>query len=70
LGGTNSFAYGLNNLLQAVGTSLLADNATPHAFLWQNDSLSDLNQLQVYNSAWELHHPRPWMRILKRPWRS
>ena len=54
LGGTNSFAYGVNNSLQVAGASLLADNFTTHAFLWQNSVISDLNQLLSDGSGWEL----------------
>jgi probable HAF family extracellular repeat protein len=54
LGGTNSFAFGINNSLQVAGTSLLADNTTSHAFLWQKEVINDLNQIQVDSDGWEL----------------
>ena len=54
LGGTNSFAYGVNDAIQVAGSSLEADNATWHAFLWQNGVNSDLNHLIPYGSAWNL----------------
>src|SRR5438309_884266 len=34
LGGTNSYADGLNDSNRVVGSSLLADGVTNHAFLW------------------------------------
>jgi probable HAF family extracellular repeat protein len=46
LGGTDSYAYGINRFDQIVGTS---DTLPPrfslffHAFLWERDRLSDLN---------------------------
>jgi probable HAF family extracellular repeat protein len=33
---------------------LLADDLTAHAYLWQNGAINDLNQIQTYNSGWEL----------------
>jgi probable HAF family extracellular repeat protein len=54
LGGTNSFAFGVNNTLQVTGSSLLSDDATTHAFLWQNGAINDLNQLQTNTGGWEL----------------
>ena len=54
LGGTNSFAYGVNNDLQVAGASLLSDNLTTHAFLWQNSVMRDLNQYLPSSSGWEL----------------
>jgi probable HAF family extracellular repeat protein len=54
LGGSNSFAYGVNNALQVAGSSLETNNLSTHAFIWQNGSIRDLNQLLPDNSVWEL----------------
>jgi probable HAF family extracellular repeat protein len=46
LGGNYSYAYGVNNSGKVVGQSLLNDNITNHAFLWQSASgMVDLNTL-------------------------
>ena len=51
-------AFGVNSALQVVGSSLTADNATTHAFLWQNGSMVDLNQLLPYGLGWNLVEAR------------
>jgi probable HAF family extracellular repeat protein len=44
LGGDNSYAYGINDRGQVVGSSLTADSPI-HAFLWQEGSVADLGTL-------------------------
>jgi probable HAF family extracellular repeat protein len=44
LGGTESYAYGINNNNQVVGSSPIA-NGQPHAFLWQNGVMTDLGTI-------------------------
>ena len=50
LGGTNSTANAINNSGQVVGSSLLPDNTTLHAFLWENGVMTDLGTLGGINS--------------------
>lgn len=45
LGGTTSFAIGINNSELVVGTSELADNSAPHAMLWNGTQATDLGTL-------------------------
>src|SRR5690348_7952200 len=45
LGGTNSFAYAINDAGQVVGSSTLAGSAFAHAFLFSNGSMQDLGTL-------------------------
>ncbi|HVO73607.1 MAG TPA: T9SS type A sorting domain-containing protein [Ignavibacteriaceae bacterium] len=52
LGGQQSWAYGINNLTQIVGTSTIADGSE-QAFIWQNGSMTDLNTL-IDSSNWIL----------------
>ncbi|WP_009633885.1 PEP-CTERM sorting domain-containing protein [Synechocystis sp. PCC 7509] len=54
LGGENSDATGINNLMQVVGSSFLEDNSTQHAFLWEEGNLIDLNSLIDPGLGWEL----------------
>jgi len=54
LGGENSEALGINNLMQVVGSSFLGDDSTQHAFLWENDQIVDLNTLIAPEAGWEL----------------
>ena len=60
LGGSNSYADGLNDSNRVVGNSLLADGVTSHAFLWTpggtngvagNPQMQDLGTLGGNNSA-------------------
>jgi probable HAF family extracellular repeat protein len=44
LGGTRSWAYGINDLGQVVGESITSDGYK-HAFLWENGSIVDLGIL-------------------------
>ena len=44
LGGQNSFAFGINNLGQIVGTSEL-ESGQSRAFLWENGEMMDLGTL-------------------------
>ena len=44
LGGTNSYAYGINNIGQVVGVSE-TDTGYYHAFLWQNGEMTDIGTL-------------------------
>jgi probable HAF family extracellular repeat protein len=50
LGGTESFAYGVNDFGQVVGYSYL-DDVNRHAFLYTNGTLSDLGSLGGYSGA-------------------
>ena len=43
LGGTCSFAWGLNNQGAVVGSACLPGNSIRHAVVWHGQSLSDLN---------------------------
>ena len=45
LGGTSSFAWGINDSGQVVGWSYTAENAATHAVLWQNGTMTDLGAL-------------------------
>ena len=45
LGGTSSYAYGINNNGQVVGTATTAGDAAIHAFLYSNGAMSDLGTL-------------------------
>jgi probable HAF family extracellular repeat protein len=58
LGGTNSFAFAVNTSLEVAGSSLMTDNRSTHAFLWQTNSIIDLNQLVRAANGWELHEAR------------
>jgi len=51
LGGTNSYALGLNNSNQVVGASSTANGN--HAVVWQNKTVNDLNNL-VNAMGWNL----------------
>lgn len=42
LGGTQSIAYGINNIGQITGVSNTLGNAQDHAFMWSNGIMSDL----------------------------
>jgi probable HAF family extracellular repeat protein len=53
LGGNASNPQGLNNLGQVVGDSTLPGGAS-HAFIWQTNSMVDLNTYLPANSGWEL----------------
>jgi probable HAF family extracellular repeat protein len=50
LGGTWSFATGLNDNGQVVGAATLPGDTVQHAFLWQNGSMTDLGALGGSNS--------------------
>ncbi len=54
LGGGSSFAYGINDGGSVVGYSWLASGQNPHAFLYANGILLDLNSLIPSGSGWEL----------------
>jgi probable HAF family extracellular repeat protein len=45
LGGHESLGFGLNNSGVVVGRSLLSDDMTEHAFIYQNGAMVDLNTL-------------------------
>ena len=45
LGGSQSFALGINDVGQVFGTSWITGDTTGHAFLYQNGTLSDLGEL-------------------------
>ena len=44
-GDPRSFATGINNLGQVVGSTFDSDNNWSHGFIWQNDVMTDLNTL-------------------------
>lgn len=58
----NSFAYGINNRGRVVGGTYQAGSdifRNPyHAFVWMNDTITDLNSLIPANSGWELNVAR------------
>jgi probable HAF family extracellular repeat protein len=54
LGGANSYAYGINDGGSVVGYSYLASGENPHAFIWVNGAMVDLNSLIGAGSEWEL----------------
>ena len=54
LGGVNSYAYAINIAGQAAGYSDLAGNAGTSAFLYDNETLYDLNGLVGPASGWQL----------------
>ena len=46
LGGSESAAFGLNNLAQVVGWSHVESDSSRHAFLWDNGTMTDLGLLE------------------------
>jgi probable HAF family extracellular repeat protein len=54
LGGDFSSAYGVNNVGQVVGASALPTGLLPHACLWDNGAITDLNSLLPEGTGWEL----------------
>jgi probable HAF family extracellular repeat protein len=54
LGGDLSYAYGINSSGQVVGYAYTADDTAPHAFLYSNGSMTDLNSLIDSGSGWAL----------------
>ncbi len=54
LGGGNSYAYGVNDSGNVVGYSSLASGANPHAFLYADGYMQDLNNMLAGASGWEL----------------
>lgn len=57
LGGRFSYANGLNNAGQIVGSSYISGNAEQHATLWTNSGIVDLNAVlntSLHNSDWYL----------------
>jgi len=54
LGGLNSYAYGINDAGEVVGDSMLAGSGGPHAFLYENGVMIDLNSLIDPSSGWTL----------------
>lgn len=57
IGGTISRAYGINNKRQIVGFSLTT-NGIPHAFVWQNSTIKDLETYGTDNAsvAWAINN--------------
>jgi probable HAF family extracellular repeat protein len=53
LGGTSSFAYGINDSGQVVGEAQTAGGDT-HAFLWQDDVMWDLGTVSGTGNTWAL----------------
>ena len=56
-GGTNSFAFGINNSNAIVGASTLTNGLTK-AFVWKNGNLTNLDQLLPPNFNWDLREAR------------
>lgn len=54
LGGGSSFAYSINDSGTVVGYSWLAGGANPHAFVYANGIMLDLNSMLASGSGWEL----------------
>jgi probable HAF family extracellular repeat protein len=54
LGGGSSFAYSINDSGTVVGYSWLASGPSPHAFVYANGIMLDLNSLLPNGSGWEL----------------
>jgi probable HAF family extracellular repeat protein len=54
LGGGSSYAYGINDSGIVVGYSWVAGVADPHAFIYMNGAMLDLNALIPGGSGWEL----------------
>ena len=54
LGGGSSYAYGINDSGVVVGYSWVAGVADPHAFIYMNGAMLDLNALIPSGSGWEL----------------
>ena len=54
LGGSSSVAYGINKAGQIVGFSTTPGDVATHAFLYQNGSMYDLNDLIPADSGWVL----------------
>lgn len=62
LGGTNSYAYGINDVGQVVGysyaSSYTSRNASGHAFLWDGGSMTDLgiHDGTVFSAAYGINN--------------
>ncbi|MBA4150798.1 MAG: immunoglobulin domain-containing protein, partial [Verrucomicrobia bacterium] len=56
-GGTNSFAYGINNANCVVGASMIT-NGVLQAFVWANGNMTNLNELLPPDSTWDLREAR------------
>ena len=54
LGGGSSYAYGINDSGTVVGYSWVAGISDPHAFIYMNGAMLDLNTLIPSGSGWEL----------------
>ncbi|MGH9584487.1 MAG: PEP-CTERM sorting domain-containing protein [Bryobacteraceae bacterium] len=54
LGGTQSYAYGIDDSGTAVGYSYLAGNIVAHAFVYVNGVMIDLNDLLPIGSGWTI----------------
>jgi probable HAF family extracellular repeat protein len=57
LGGPHSWANGINDAKQVVGSSQYVSRnygSPQHAFLWQNGKMTDLNKLLPRGSSWTL----------------
>jgi probable HAF family extracellular repeat protein len=54
LGGGSSYAYGINDSGIVVGYSWVAGDDNPHAFVYMNGAMLDLNTLIPSGSGWEL----------------
>jgi probable HAF family extracellular repeat protein len=52
LGGSTSRAYGINNRGQVVGHSYTTGNAADHAFIWDGNTMIDLNTLLDSSIGW------------------
>ena len=56
LGGSQSRAWAVNDSGQVVGYSYLIRNTTYHAFLYEGNSMVDLNTLLSPGSGWVLNY--------------
>jgi probable HAF family extracellular repeat protein len=54
LGGGSSYAYGINDSGIVVGYGWVAGDQNPHAFIYMNGAMLDLNALIPSGSGWEL----------------
>ena len=54
LGGGSSYAYGINDGGTVVGYSWLASGENPHAFIYFDGEMMDLNSVIASGSGWEL----------------
>jgi probable HAF family extracellular repeat protein len=56
--GRASRGLGINNAGEVVGTAEVAPKGEPHAFIWRNGQMRDVNDFLGRNSGWELREAR------------